>query len=130
MLLRLSVRGTGTLAFALALAVCAGLVVSWTLFIRRVTTSLLAGPGARAQAFIATVAQVGHCVPWTWWDEAKSLRCVLLMSGIKEGPAPPARSPASPSSPGASDTCVLSDRSQRSRLAPERDFPPRTESES
>jgi hypothetical protein len=190
---RLSVQGTGTFAFALALALCAGLVVLWTLFIRRVATSLLAGPGARAHAFIATgtgavlfallmaydvrmsvvaerpaeliarmdsdavttsipdpdrlgtrvqefyaalgskdvrkmhdmsrapverdrqllreyrkkyglngkwsrqppskmtvtVAQVCHCVPWTWRDGTKSLRCVLLMTGVKEGPAPP-----------------------------------------
>lgn len=189
---RLSVHGTVTFAQALALALCAVLVVLWTLFIRRVTTSLLAGPGTRAHAFIATgtgvvlfvllmgydawmsgvadrpveliaqmdpdsvttsipdadrlgtrvqefyaalgakdvrrmhdmsrtpverdgqllhayrqkygldrkwssqppsnmtatVAQVCHCVPWTWWDGTKSLRCVLLMSGVKEGPAP------------------------------------------
>jgi len=190
---RLSVLGMGTFAFALALALCAGLVVLWALFIRRVATSLIAGPGARAHAFIATgtgvvlfvlltaydvwmsgvadrpaesiaqmdsdavttsipdadrlgtrvqefytalgskdvrrmydmsrtpverdgqllhayrqerglgkkwssqppskmtvtVAQVCHCVPWTWWDGTKSLQCVLLMSGVKEGPAPP-----------------------------------------
>jgi len=190
---RLSERGTGTFAYALALALCAGLVVLWALFIRRVTNSLLAGAGARAHALIATgtgvvlfvlltvydvwmsgvadqpatliaqmdsdavttsipdadrlgtrvqefyaalgskdlrtmydmsrtpverdgqllreyrkmyglngkwsrqppskmkvtVAQVCHCVPWTWWDGTRSLRCVLLMSGVKEGPATP-----------------------------------------
>jgi hypothetical protein len=190
---RFSVHGTGTFAFTLALAMCSGLVVLWGLFIRRVATSLLAGPGARTHALIATgtgvvlfvllmaydvrmsvvaerpaeliaqmdadtvttsipdpdrlgtrvqefyaalgskdvrkmhdmsrtpverdgqvldeyrqeyglnrkwsrqppskmtvtVAQVCHCVPWTWWDGTKSLRCVLLMSGVKEGPAPP-----------------------------------------
>lgn len=37
---------------------------------------------------IVTVAQVCHCVPWTWRDGTPSLRCVLLMSGVKEGPAP------------------------------------------
>lgn len=189
---QLSAHGAGKFADALALALCAGLVALWALFVHGVATSLFAGPGARAHASIATgtgvvlfgllmtydvwmsvvaerpaeliaqmdsdvvttaipdpdrlgtrvqefygalgskdvrkmhdmsrvpverdgqllheyrreyglnskwsrqppskmtvtVAQVCHCVPWTWRDGTESLRCVLLMSGVKEGPAP------------------------------------------